>query len=126
MSFSTTAFDETNAFAGTAFQFGAVGANTVRAGWYSLADVLHEAEFLQLMRNEANGAAVWCNWSAGVNLVTDPVPKNNGNLDLNFNHFRVAATGATAWARFAPGTSSKVRGDIQVDMQAAETAGFAL
>ena len=125
MSFSDSGFSS-SAFAGTAFQFLSPGANTVRAGWYTLHDVLHEAEFLALMKQEAEGAAVWCKWSAGVNLPVDPLPKNNGNLDLVFSHFREAATGATTWARFAPGTSSRVRGDIQIDMQAAEDAGFAL
>ncbi len=96
---------------------------TLRAGWYTLHDVLHEAEFIALMKAEAEGAGVWCKWSAGTGL-EDPVPKNNGNLDLVFSVFRNAATGATTWARFAPGTASNVRGDIQIDMQAADTASF--
>ena len=127
MSFSETAFDETNAFLTTAFLFGTPAATMLRSGWYSLHDVLHEAEFLDLMKQEAEGAGVWCKWSAGVNLPgAAAVPKNNGNLDLVFSVFRAAATGATAWARFSPGTTSRVRGDIQVNMQAAEAASFAL
>ena len=126
-SFSDAAFDGPNAFAVIAFDFGTPPVTLLKSGWFSLHDVLHEAEFLRLMKTEAEGAGVWCKWSAGVNLPgTQKVPKNNGNLDLVFSVFRVAATGATTWARFSPGTVSNVRGDIQVNMQAAEAASFAL
>ncbi len=100
---------------------------TLRAGWYTLHDVLHEAEFIALMKAEADDITpVWCKWSPGTES-PDFVPKNNGNLDLVFSHFRTAANAAgTAWARWAPGTSSNVRGDIQIDMQAANTALFVI
>ena len=124
--FSPDAFD-TDAFDTDAFDFVSATIITTRPGnTFTFHDVLHEQEFIDLMRGEAEGVALWAFWALGVDLSVDPVPKLTGNLELNYPHFRTAARGATTWARFAPGTSSGVRGDIQIDMQAGEAANFAL
>ena len=124
--FSSDAFD-TDAFDSDAFDFVSLTVLTTRPGnTFTLHDVFHEQEFIDLMRGEAEGVGLWAFWALGVDLLVDPIPKATGNLELNYSHFRAAATGSTTWARFAPGTVSNVRGDIQIDMRAGEAVNFAL
>ncbi len=58
-SFDSDAFD-TDAFDGSAFDFISLTLITTRSGnTFTFHDVFHEAEFLTLMRGEAEGVGLW-------------------------------------------------------------------
>jgi hypothetical protein len=89
----------------------------IPAGWYSIANALADQEFVAIMRQEANDAAVWAYWLAGA-------PRGSANLRLDLNVIRTEADGSAAWARWAPGTQPGNTGNLQIDMRAALTANF--
>ena len=98
---------------------------SVRPGWFSLHNAFHEAEFIDLMKVESEGAASWAFWAAGVDLVSDPLPKLSGNLELNFDYFINEANTDKVWCRWSPGTQPGNRGNAEIDMQAGEEINFA-
>ena len=98
---------------------------TTRPGWFSFHNAFHEAEFIQLMKGEAEDAASWAFWAAGVDLETDPVPKGTANAELNFGYFIDEANTAAVWCRWAPGTQPGNKGNAEIDLQGGEEINFA-
>ena len=97
---------------------------TVRAGWFSFHNALHEQEFIDLMRGEADDSAIWAYWAAGVDLLSNPVPKLTGNLELNYNHFIIEANTDSVWCRWALGTQPGNRGNAEINLQTGEQVNF--
>lgn len=86
-------------------------------GWYSMAYVLADQDFMREARVEADTTGVWAYWLPGA-------PHGSANLRLNYTAIRAEASGAAAWARWAPGTSGRNTGNLQLNMVLALTANF--
>ncbi len=97
---------------------------TTQSGWFSFHNAFHEAAFIALMMAEADDAAVWSFWAAGIDLPSEPIPKLTGNLELNFDYFISEANGSAFWCRWANGTQPGNRGNAEIDLQAGEEVRF--
>lgn len=86
-------------------------------GWYSMAYVLADQDFMREARVEADGAAEWAYWLPGA-------PHGTANLRLDYATIRAEANGAAAWARWAPGTTGQNTGNLQLNMVLALTVNF--
>ncbi len=97
---------------------------TTRPGWFSFHNAFHEAEFMTLMRAEAEGSKVWTRWATGVDLPSNPVPKNTANLEFDYDHFYIEANTDKVWCRWAPGTQPGNEGNAEINLQVGEQVDF--
>lgn len=91
----------------------------IPSGWYSIASVLADQDFVREMREEAtNGGGDWAYWLADA-------PRGTANLRLDMTVIRVEATsGGADWARWAPGTQPGNTANLQLNMIEALNADF--
>lgn len=87
-------------------------------GWYSIANVLVDQEFLELMRIEATtGGADWAYFLFGTT-------QGSANLRLDMAIITDEANGTADWARWAPDTQPGNTGNLQLHMLDALAADF--